>query len=206
MAKSFPKPPREAAVTAPPPDPAEVAETGRRNLVVAGFATLIGGIISLFPFGAGLLVFLDPILKTKPKAAGKTAGTLRRISTKDAVPADGTPVQVPVIADQKDAWSLEANQPIGAVYLRNVGGKIECFNAICPHAGCFVAYSADRKCFQCPCHTSAFELDGSRKHPSPSPRDMDGLVVDAEKLAATGEVWVDFVNYYPGKETQEPKT
>jgi hypothetical protein len=34
---------------------------------------------------------------------------------------------------------------------------------------------------------------------------MDDLVVDDEKLAASGEVWVRFVNYYPGKADREPK-
>ena len=33
---------------------------------------------------------------------------------------------------------------------------------------------------------------------------LSKLKVDAEKLAA-GEVWVQFVNYYPGKEHQEEK-
>jgi hypothetical protein len=33
---------------------------------------------------------------------------------------------------------------------------------------------------------------------------MDTLAVHQEKLA-DGEVWVEFVNYYPGKEKQEPK-
>jgi Rieske Fe-S protein len=126
------------------------------------------------------------------------------VATIDALPSDGTPVQVPVIADLTDAWNCEPNQPVGAVYLRKVGGKVTCFNAICPHAGCFVAYSTDRNVFQCPCHTSSFQLDGARNLPSPSPRDMDALKIDEAKLKE-GEVWVQFVNYYPGKEHQEEK-
>ena len=55
-----------------------------------------------------------------------------------------------------------------------------------------------------PCHNSAFELDGTRKPPTPSPRDMDPLTVDAQKLKE-GEVWIEFVNYYPGKEHREEK-
>lgn len=180
----------------------------RRNVLAAILAVVIGGIVSLFPLGAGALLLLDPILKAKKKdkSAADDGGGKRalRVATKDAIPADGTPVQVPVIADLKDAWNLEPNQPVGAVYLRSHGGKIECYSAICPHAGCFVAYSADRKVFQCPCHTSTFELNGTRIMPSPSPRDMDQLKVDEAKLAE-GEVWVQYVNYYPGKEKQEPK-
>lgn len=210
------------AKTNSPPAPSrpgghEAAEPPRRSILASILAVVIGGIVGVFPFASGLAVFLDPVLKKRlaaPPAGGEkpaegghgeAPAPLLRVATFDSVPADGTPVQVPVIADLKDIWTVEPNQPIGAVYLRRVGEKIECFNAICPHAGCFVAYSPDRKVFQCPCHTSSFEVDGKRIMPSPSPRDMDGLEVDAAKLKE-GEVWVGFANYYPGKENRERKS
>jgi menaquinol-cytochrome c reductase iron-sulfur subunit len=199
--------PHAAGNAAPPVTSASPPQPPRRSFLYGALAIAIGGIVSLFPLGAGALVLLDPILKRKPKATGeegKDDRPFRRVASVDALPADGTPVQVPVIADLTDAWNREANQPVGAVYLRKTAAGIECFNAICPHAGCFVGYSADRKLFQCPCHTSAFQLDGSRILPSPSPRDMDALEVDAEKLK-DGEVWVQFVNYYPGHEEREAK-
>lgn len=188
--------------------------TRRRNVVYAILATTIGGLVGLFPFLAGLTFFLDPALKkrkTPAGAAGAVQGKdpvpFRRVASLSTLDPSGTPVQVPVIADLKDIWTVEPNQPIGAVYLRMVGkdkeGKpeIECFNAICPHAGCFVAYSAERKLFQCPCHTSAFTTDGARILPSPSPRDMDKLDIEVKD----GEVLVAFANYYPGKEHPERK-
>jgi len=179
--------------------------TPRRNVVAAIAATVIASIIGLVPVAAGLVTFLDPILRRKKNAGGASAEHRAiRVAPLDALPADGTPMQVPVIADLTDAWNREPNQPIGAVYLRKNGDKVECFNAICPHAGCFVAYAADRSIFQCPCHTSSFQLDGQRILPSPSPRDMDALTLDEEKLKE-GEVWVHFVNYYPGKEHREEK-
>jgi menaquinol-cytochrome c reductase iron-sulfur subunit len=199
--------PNSAGHAAPPAS--RSADPPRRSVLAGLSAVVIGGLVSLLPLGAGALLFLDPILKRKAKpggAGGKEEGRpFRRVATVEALPADGTPVQVPVIADLTDAWSREPNQPIGAVYLRKLAdGKVECFNAICPHAGCFVAYSGDRKVFQCPCHTSSFELNGQRILPTPSPRDMDGLEVDAEKLKE-GEVWVQFVNYYSGHAEREAK-
>lgn len=178
------------------------ATTPRRSLLAACSATVLGLVAKLVPLAAGLAVFFDPLLKRRGGAAGKRP--FLRVAALSAVPEDGTPVQFPVVADLTDAWNREPNQPIGAVYLRRVGGKVECFNAICPHAGCFVAYAAQRQVFQCPCHTSSFELDGRRILPSPSPRDMDPLTVDEAKLKL-GEVWVQFVNYYPGKEHREEK-
>jgi menaquinol-cytochrome c reductase iron-sulfur subunit len=197
------------AAGAPRPNPAppaaiEPVETPRRNVVAAAIATIIGLILGLVPFAAGMAVFLDPILKRKKNGGGAEAHPFRRVASLAALPDDGTPVQVPVIADLTDAWSREANQPVGAVYLRRVGDEVEAFNAICPHAGCFVAYTETRDCFQCPCHTSSFTLAGERIMPSPSPRDMDSLQVDPEKLK-DGEVWVQFVNFFPGKEHREEK-
>src|SRR5262245_21538824 len=105
------------------PLPARPAEPPRRGILAGLIAVLIGGLVSLFPLGAGALVFLDPILKRKAKPATGSDGQeegrpFRRVAIVDALPADGTPVQVPVIADLTDAWSREPNQPIGAVYLR----------------------------------------------------------------------------------------
>ena len=197
-----------AAGHAPPPA-APPPSAPRRSVLVACAAATIGAVASLFPLGAGALLLLDPILKRKSKAGGGEANPgerpFRRVASADALPADGTPVQVPVIADLTDAWNREANQPVGAVYLRKLAdGNVACFNAICPHAGCFVGYATERKVFQCPCHTSSFQLDGQRIMPSPSPRNMDALQVDPEKLKS-GEVWVQFVNYYSGHEKREAK-
>jgi len=146
---------------------------------------------------------LDPVRRRR--AQGSDGGkTFLRVATVESLPPDGTPMQVPVIADLTDAWNRESNQPIGAVYLLRTENGVRCFNAICPHAGCFVSYVNDRKFFQCPCHKSSFQPDGSIIAPSPSPRAMDELDVDPEKLAA-GEVWVRFVNYLPGKHEQVEK-
>ena len=181
-----------------PPEP-------RRNFFVAFLAATIGLFVGIVPFSAGLVTFLDPLLRKKGEK--KSDAKLLRVGLADNIPTDGTPVQAPVIADLTDAWNREPNQPIGAVYLRKEkDGTIVCFNAICPHAGCFVGYDENRRVFQCPCHTSSFELDGARIEPSPSPRDMDPLAVDNAKLLETGEVWVEFENFYPGTATREPKS
>jgi len=206
MAKTLNPHATPAPQAAPSSNPSP-ANPPRRNVLAAALAAIVGMIVGLFPVGAGMLVFLDPILKRKKTGgSGEVTGKPRiRVASLETIPEDGTPVQVPVIADLTDGWMREPNQPVGAVYLRNNGGKIECLNAICPHAGCFVAYAADRKVFQCPCHNSSFDLVGKRlSEKSPSPRDMDTLQVDPDKLV-DHEVWVEYVNYYPGKPDKEEK-
>lgn len=182
------------------------AEEARRGFLASLVATIAGAVVAIFPTAAGLTMFASPLLRssrsTGPESTGKP---FRRVASVDSLPPDGTPVQVPVIADLVDAWNSEPNQPIGAVYLRRLAdGSVKCFNAICPHAGCFVGFAAERKAFQCPCHTSSFNLDGDIIQPSPSPRAMDELKVDAEKLSQ-GEVWVQFLSYLPGKHDQVEK-
>jgi len=205
------KPSSHAAAARRAPVPSQPEGPPRRNFLAAFLATVIGLIVSIFPLIAGGLVFLDPILKRKTTPGGGKSGEpggdkpFLRVASLDSIPDNGMPVQVPVIADLVDAWNREVNQPIGAVYLVRSGTNVKCFNAICPHAGCFVGFAAARKCFQCPCHTSSFLLNGTRILPSPSPRDMDELPVDPEKLAKDGEVWVQFMNFYPGKAVPEIK-
>lgn len=176
----------------------------RRDAVSAVMATAFAGAAGLVPVAVGATSALDPIFRGGATTGESEVGKSIRVGTLDSIPADGTPVQVPVVSELVNAWSCEPDQPIGAVYLLRNGSNVTCFNAICPHAGCFVGYSTERKVFQCPCHTSSFQLDGSRIGQSPSPRDMDPLEVDTQKLAS-GEVWVRFVNYYPGKEEREAK-
>jgi menaquinol-cytochrome c reductase iron-sulfur subunit len=174
------------------------ADSERRGFLTRLGAVFVGGLVGLVPLASGLFVFLDPLRR-------KTAqGRAIRVATTAALPEDGTPAQFPVIADRTDAWNRYPAEPIGAVYLRKAGEKIECFSAICPHAGCFVGYNADAKQFRCPCHTSAFELDGTRIEPSPSPRNMDTLALDEKKLAE-GEIWVQYQNFLTGKPEKTAK-
>lgn len=177
------------------------SDDDRRYFLAKAVAGAIGVVLGLFPIAAGALTILDPLIGKKKKKKGR----LIRVATVSQLPDDGTPIRVPIVSDLVDVWNRETNQPIGAVYLRKAEDKVVAFNAICPHAGCFVGYSSDRAVFQCPCHTSAFELDGARIEPSPSPRDLDPLHVDEQRLAEAGEIWLDFVNYYPGKSTRIAK-
>ncbi|MBW8885998.1 MAG: hypothetical protein JF612_14760, partial [Planctomycetia bacterium] len=108
----------------PPVKPGLMTEAGmppRRNVLAAVAATIIGALVGIVPFAAGLATFLDPLLRRK-KVRSEGSREPVRVASLDTIPADGTPVQVPVIADLTDAWNREPNQPVGAVYLRREGG------------------------------------------------------------------------------------
>jgi len=189
------------------------SEPPRRSFLYHAMTIVVSSVIGLAPLVSGLAVFFDPLRRRAKAGASADESNWLRIATLDAVPQDGIPRQFPVIADQVDAWNRIPDQPVGLLYLRREPGSqtVEALNAVCPHAGCFVALvdKGDEKQFRCPCHTSAFSLEGGKLNvagvTNPSPRDMDPLEVDQEKLAATGEIWVDFKNFYPGKHERVEK-
>lgn len=172
-------------------------DENRRTFISTVIAVVVGGIVSVFPFAAGLLVFFDPLRRT---ASG---GGFIRVASLDELPADGKPRSFPVIADRIDAWSKFTNEPVGMIFLRrgkDGDAKVEALNAVCPHAGCFVDFLGKESHFQCPCHDSSFAPNGTRINPEscPSPRDLDQLVVDVRTVDGREEVWVEFKNFRAG--------
>jgi menaquinol-cytochrome c reductase iron-sulfur subunit len=189
----------------------------RRNFLVEAGSVIVGAVVGMFGLASGLVVFFDPLLRKHKvpelyqQEEGGTAEGYIRVATLDAIPDDGVPRRFPVIADLIDAWNFTPQQPVGAVYLRREKGekKVTVFHATCPHAGCSVSFSAENHAYYCPCHNSAFDVDGTKINrpgkENPSPRPLDELKVDDDRLAANGEVWVKFVNYYTGIHEQKPK-
>ena len=179
-------------------------------------AIIIGGIVGIAPVLVGLFSFLDPLIgrRRKPLAYaqdGADDDEFIRISSLDALQENGAPQRFPVIADKRDAWNYTPNQPIGAVYVQRLDGKhVRVFNTTCPHAGCSV--SCIGEAFHCPCHNSAFNLDGSKLksksgRSNPSPRPLDSLEVDPVRLGGENpEIWVKYQNFYTGKHEKKPKS
>jgi menaquinol-cytochrome c reductase iron-sulfur subunit len=173
------------------------AQTGRRGFIKQALAIILGGIAVLTPALAALFVLTDP-LRRKSSAAGAI-----RVTSIAALPDDGIPRKFPVLAAKTDAWNKFVNVPVGAVYLRRTkDGKVEALNVVCPHAGCFVDFSAGQDKYICPCHNSSFKIaDGARYPGSPSPRGMDSLAVE---VRADGGVWVKFENFEAGRADKVP--
>jgi menaquinol-cytochrome c reductase iron-sulfur subunit len=182
----------------PPPD--------RRSFVTAAAALATGALAMLAPVGAGIATFLSPLFRrSKPAEV--------RVALLDQTPDDGVPRFFPVLADRVDAWSRRPAERIGAVYLVRSKGEPApvAFTAKCPHAGCFIGYAPGATEFKCPCHTSAFKLDGQRVNGDRevAPRDMDKLAVEVREARAPGgttvsEVWVKFVDFETGRKEQIP--
>ena len=188
-----------------PPKPNETDLAPRRAFIKL-LAIVCGGLVTLFPFLAGIGVFLDPV-RRRQRANGDTDSDLVefvRVAALQSVPADGIPRQFPVIADHHDAWTFFPEQRIGSVFLRRdpADQNLQCFTSICPHAGCSVSYASETETFNCPCHGSQFDLDGRCIPPTPSPRGMDLLEV---RVNENDEVLVKYVSYLTGTEERKQK-
>ena len=104
---------------------------------------------------------------------------------------EGRPRKVKIVSDLRDAWKLEKDAELGAVWLIRNGNEVRALSVVCPHLGCSIG--AAEKGFSCPCHDSSFAIDGKRET-GPSPRDMDKL----ETRVTDGVVEVDFRRFRQG--------
>lgn len=178
-----------------------------RRLFIKIFAGVVGAIAALVPALVGLWTFLDPATRRerrysdakKPKGL-KTDDGFIRVASLAEVPQDGRPLRVQVRDDVTNKWTFSPNEPVGEVFLirKGSGNDLTVFTTVCPHLGCSVSLASDgagKQIFKCPCHNSSFELDGSCKVPTPSPRSMDLL----QSRVDDGSVYVKYQNFYTGR-------
>ena len=179
-----------------PPTDAQASCCGakRRGMLKAVAAVVIGAVASLFPFIPGLAVLTSPL-----RSQRKTGGRMIRITTLSALSGSTQPRRFQVIASRRDAWNLYPPEPIAGVYLAPQGdGKPpRAFAVTCPHLGCAVDFNRETDEYQCPCHTSAFAIDGKMLY-GPSPRGLDELAVEIRG----DEVWIDYKRFEVGKSKQ----
>lgn len=176
----------------------------RRGFFVKAVTGLVGGLVGLIPAALAGGFLLGPILgrnrnQTEEDGLASGDGFVPLPIGPDALPADGTPQEFTVRADRTDAWNFYPNERVGSVWLRKVENQIIAFNTICPHLGCAVEYRQANTDFFCPCHFSAFGLDGERQNAIP-PRGMDSL----ETKVVDGKIWVKYEAFRGGIEEKIP--
>lgn len=122
----------------------------------------------------GVAYLLDPLGKKSKVGAARRLARLGELTP-------GVPKSFPVVEERQDAWVKYPREPVGSVWLvRQPEGAetpVVAFSAECPHLGCAINLNADGRSFLCPCHTSAFTLEGEPLNQVP-PRGMDRLEVE----------------------------
>ncbi|GIW88997.1 MAG: hypothetical protein KatS3mg108_3321 [Isosphaeraceae bacterium] len=189
------------ASSSPPLSPLQPDPPSRRRFYALA-TNLLGGLIALLVGIPGVRFLLDPLGRRQDQGGFRTLPlTLAELEV-------GVPRQVPIVEVRTDAWVKYPPEPVGSVWLvrQSEGSQppLVAFSAECPHLGCAVNLAADGQTFICPCHASAFRLDGQRLNEIP-PRPLDQLEVDPESIASTQTpIRVKFERFRTGSEEKIP--
>lgn len=189
-----------------------LAPNPERRSVLRVFCGVLFVALSAAAAVPSVLYLLDPLRRRRPQNdSGKDSGKGGSADTLPVAPladvpdlARGeAPLRATVTAsEQRDAWSRNEATRLGSVWLgRGLSGNddITCLSTLCPHAGCGVDFDESRRLFVCPCHSSTFALDGTRRE-GPAPRDLDRLDVEVKD----GVVHCRFQRFRPATERKEP--
>jgi menaquinol-cytochrome c reductase iron-sulfur subunit len=177
-------------MAAEPPD----ARRAFLKLMTTGLGALVGA-LAIIP-GLGFLA--NPLRRNVKSSRG--AGSSLRVAGEREVVA-GKPLRVNAVGPHEDAWLRMEKVTLGSLWLvRTVeDGPIKAFSTICPHLGCGIDFDDKAGKFNCPCHASAFDLDG-RCLGGPSPRALDELDTHVEGR----DVLVRYQRFRVGSSKREP--
>ncbi|WAS92094.1 QcrA and Rieske domain-containing protein [Nannocystis punicea] len=166
-------------------------DAGRRGVLKLGIGALGLGLAAV-PAVPAIGYLLYPTGGKAGEGAFLPAG--KRSAFVGAVP-----VRVDLYADKVDAWNKTPDVKLGSCWVLERDGALHAFSTVCPHLGCAVDYDAESQKFKCPCHRSAFGLDGAVEA-GPSPRPLDALDLQEEN----GLVAIRLVRYRQGVARKEP--
>jgi Rieske Fe-S protein len=167
----------------------------RRDLLGLATSALVGLVAMVLGLpGAGYI--LSPLRRKSQEGAFHTLTRLDQLEV-------GVARSFAIIEERQDSWVRYPREPVGSVWLiRQSDGSefpVLALQSECPHLGCAINLKADKSGFLCPCHTSAFTMDGTPTNQVP-PRPMDRLEVQI----ASGEVRVRFQRFRTATEEKIP--
>jgi thiosulfate dehydrogenase [quinone] large subunit len=174
----------------------EVVSKGAATGILAGVVVVLGGAVAGIgrAVGGGATTASGPTLggtgttTTTTAAAGPTTTSAGTATTAAAPPAGkrlGAASEVPVGGSA--SFTDPASGDPGLV-IQQTAGDFVAFDAVCPHAGCTVAYSRAAKVIACPCHGSEFDATTGAVLQGPASRGL-GVIKVAE--GSDGDLYVD---------------
>jgi thiosulfate dehydrogenase [quinone] large subunit len=172
---------------APAVDAARPGEMGRREVVTKGMAT---GLV------AGAVVVVGGIAASAGRVAGGTRSAQGTPSLSGGGSGSATTSPPATTGSGSGSGSLgtsvgsAADVPVGgsasftdpttgdpALVIQSKAGEFVAFDAVCPHAGCTVAYQSAAKIIACPCHGSEFDPQTGAVIRGPAPTGLISIHV-----------------------------
>jgi menaquinol-cytochrome c reductase iron-sulfur subunit len=115
----------------------------------------------------------------RPKSPG--AGTMVEVANLADL-ENGVPQEVVFTRTRVDGWKATKEKTTTWV-VKNGPQSAVAFSPQCPHLGCIYHWEDDSGAFRCPCHSSAFGVDGKvLAGPAPRPLDRYDSRVEGGKL------------------------
>jgi Rieske Fe-S protein len=168
------------------------SEKSRRTVLNIGMAVLAAAAAAAV-VGPGLR-----FLRTPPRRMDEQEnGHIPTFDRKMFPP--GEPVKVELTRDKHDGWNRVHDTKIGAAWVVALDDEIIAISTVCPHLGCAIDFDPESRKFTCPCHRSAFSLDGTVEF-GPSPRPLDRLDVRIDE----GRVAIKYQRFKLGGGQKEP--
>jgi menaquinol-cytochrome c reductase iron-sulfur subunit len=164
----------------------KIATTRRRFLeaMIAIASLLISAILGV--------PFIGALMRSQASAQKEKWVKVANVQT---IP-DGEPLRLNFIQSEMDAYREQ--ETVHSVWIvKHSPSEIAVYSPICPHAGCYFNWNAQRRLFECPCHGSVFRVDGPVVS-GPAPRQLDALPVKVEN-GALFVIWKRFKAGIPDK-------
>jgi menaquinol-cytochrome c reductase iron-sulfur subunit len=94
----------------------------------------------------------------------------------------GTPEEISFQRTRVDGWKVTSEKATAWV-VKTADNQVTAFSPSCTHLGCAYHWDDPSHTFICPCHTSAFSIDGKvLAGPAPRPLDRYEVKVDGARL------------------------
>ena len=157
-------------------------------VVTGGLAALLGRLAGGTSASAGAARTLTGPGSTTPATTGPATGGGPASPTTAPLPsgtAIGPASSVPVGGS---ASFTDPSSGDPALVIQRASEEFVAFDAICPHAGCTVAYQQSAKIIACPCHGSTFDPTTGDVRNGPA---TSGLTAIKVTKASNGNLYVD---------------
>ncbi|MGH9512064.1 MAG: ubiquinol-cytochrome c reductase iron-sulfur subunit [Terriglobales bacterium] len=163
------------------PDPSQPEATLENRRSFLGVLVGLGSVFVTALLSVPLVRFtLFPLLRRTTELKSSPVGDVTEFSSLT------DPVLKTIHIEQVDGWRKTISEK--AVYVtKDSEGKISVLSSVCPHLGCTVPWSKEKRQFICPCHGAVYSPDGARVS-GPSRRGMDTL----ETSVQDGQLEVQF--------------
>lgn len=157
-----------------------LTESTTRRSFSSVLINLIGGAIA-----AAAAVPAAVYLLVKPKATDTNdwaeVADIRQLQV-------GKPQEIVYSRKRTDGWR-KVVEKVSTWVVRTDQNKVVAFNPSCTHLGCAYHWENSAKQFICPCHGSAFTVDG-KVVKGPAPRNLDRYVcrIESNKVLVSPEI------------------